>query len=75
MVAPARERGLKSKGYGCFYGSGQVAPARERGLKFTATADKTKSINVAPARERGLKSYDGSGILQNVVSLPRGSVD
>ena len=75
LVAPARERGLKSiqkimRVYGKI-----VAPARERGLKLNGNRYTDHKGDVAPARERGLKFllYNEENIMKT--SLPRGSVD
>ena len=55
MVAPARERGLKSCRHGKSYQLKDVAPARERGLKLRTFLSLVLLLSVAPARERGLK--------------------
>ena len=54
-VAPARERGLKSKKGVILYVISWVAPARERGLKSFDDNTPIHELKVAPARERGLK--------------------
>ena len=54
VVAPVRERGLKSHCTERLITNYFVAPVRERGLKF-GRLEKTKDIRVAPVRERGLK--------------------
>ena len=56
LVAPARERGLKSAGEQQNTIIPAVAPARERGLKSPIPGLREQPTNsVAPARERGLK--------------------
>ena len=55
LVAPVRERGLKSHGTGERRIAVIVAPVRERGLKFLARCSCQRWDCVAPVRERGLK--------------------
>ena len=67
LVAPARERGLKSIIEFDNQHRGRVAPARERGLKLELTQDIIRSIIVAPARERGLKWV---GVIEKLAFKP-----
>ena len=57
VVAPVRERGLKSPCCTLRGRNGRVAPVRERGLKFRSLLAVRLSQVVAPVRERGLKSF------------------
>ena len=55
MVAPVRERGLKSQSGSPVIVKRKVAPVRERGLKYAVPRLKNLKSRVAPVRERGLK--------------------
>ena len=55
MVAPVRERGLKSFIQEVVDFISMVAPVRERGLKFASPYALPNENGVAPVRERGLK--------------------
>ena len=65
-VAPARERGLKSKQKDFENKPNLVAPARERGLKSGRRLITVYSGSVAPARERGLKFSSTHASLSNL---------
>ena len=75
VVAPARERGLKSLMMR-LTGDPIMGRSREGAWIEIRVGDKrSHSGNVAPARERGLKSLRIKGFIKADASLPRGSVD
>ena len=62
LVAPVRERGLKSLSITDEALKELVAPVRERGLKYSPSIQGCSHLSVAPVRERGLKFLLCSGI-------------
>ena len=70
LVAPARERGLKSYPCAIPAKSAVVAPARERGLKCTICYIPVTYDMVAPARERGLKLHSYNTLNWWVIVAP-----
>ena len=74
IVAPARERGLKSNSAARH--AATVGRSREGAwIEIFRSPTLEKLWPVAPARERGLKFIGSFGMNGSEMSLPRGSVD